>query len=567
MTDVKPVELTIFILLFGTVTVMGFMASRWRAGNTMSTLDEWGLGGRRFGPWVTWFLCGGNLYTAYTFVALPALIFGAGAMGFFAVPFALIAYPIVFLPLVRLWSVCRVRGYITPADFVLGRYGSRMLATGVAITAIVATMPYIALQLVGLEAVLRTMGFNQAGLLGHLPLFIAFTILALYTYQSGLRAPALISFVKDGLIYLVILVAVVYLPFKLGGWEFVFSEADAKFAQTPNPNDGVLLNGNNQLQFATLALGSALAILLYPHAATGFFAASDRNAIKRNMSALQVYTFLLAIIGLFGYLAIAAHVRPLTNNATGAADSNTILPQLFVQEFPSWFAGLAFSAIAIGALVPAAVMSIAAANLWTRNVYVEFVRPDATPAQEARQAKVASLVVKLGAVASIVLLEPQFAIELQLVGGVLILQILPAMVVALYTRWLHRWALLGGWAVGLLYGVWLLYELPNPVTGQRHFGSSAYPLGELSLLGWQPFAGSPTTVYVGLIALAVNGVVTVLGTVVLRAMGVSNGHDSTRPADFHADERQPRSVLLGDPASLTHIGPRATVPTGRGPNG
>src|SRR6185295_13102383 len=154
-------------------------------------LDEWGLGGRKFGSWITWFLVGGDLYTAYTFVAVPALMFGAGAMGFFALPYTVILYPIVFLPLVRMWSVSRVHGYVTPADFVRGLYGS--------------------------------------GILGHLPLFIAFVVLALYTYQSGLRAPALIAFVKDTLIYLVIIVAIIYLPSKLGGWSAIFGAADKKF--------------------------------------------------------------------------------------------------------------------------------------------------------------------------------------------------------------------------------------------------------------------------------------------------------------------------------------------------
>jgi SSS family solute:Na+ symporter len=567
VTGVKAVEVTIFFVLFVAVTVMGFMASRWRAGAGMATIDEWGLGGRRFGPWVTWFLSGGSLYTAYTFVALPALIFGAGAMGFFAVPYALVVYPIIFLPLVRLWSVCRVHGYVTPADFVRGRYQSRALALAVAVTAIIATMPYIALQLVGLEAVLRTMGFNDTGLLGHLPLLIAFLILAVYTYQSGLRAPALIAFAKDCLIFLVILVAVVYLPFKLGGWDTVFFAAEDKFAKTQSPADGVLLNANNQLQFATLALGSALAQLCYPHTVTGFCAASDRNAIKRNMAALHAFTFLLGLIALLGFLAIAAKVKPLVNPATGAPDSNTVLPQLFAQEFPSWFAGLAFSAIAIGALVPAAVMSIAAANLWTRNIYMEYIRRGATPAQEASQAKSASLVVKFGAVIFILWLNPQFSIDLQLVGGVLILQVLPVLMIALYTRWLHRWALLTGWAVGLSYGVYLLYQLPNPATGRQHFGSSAYPLSQLSILGFRPLPDSRMTIYVGLLALAVNLVLAVLGTIVLRALGVSNGRDATLPEDFHADKRRIQPDELPDPvlaAGPPLLGAGRGVPVGAG---
>src|SRR4051794_2816752 len=158
MSNLQWPELIIFTVLFALVTVLGFMASRWQAGGTLNHLDEWGLGGRKFGSWITWFLIGGDLYTAYTFVAVPAVLFAGGATGFFALPYTLITYPIVFLPLLRLWSVSRVHGYVTPADFVRGRYGSRSLALIVAITGIVATMPYIALQLVGLEAVLRTMG-------------------------------------------------------------------------------------------------------------------------------------------------------------------------------------------------------------------------------------------------------------------------------------------------------------------------------------------------------------------------------------------------------------------------
>jgi solute:Na+ symporter, SSS family len=550
---IKTTELIIFAAVFIAVTVMGFVASRWKAGTTMDHLDEWGLGGRRFGSWVSWFLIGGDLYTAYTFVAVPALLFSAGATGFFAMPYTIITYPIVFLPLLRLWSVSRVRGYVTPADFVRGRYGSPTLALLIAVTGIVATMPYIALQLVGLEAVLRTMGFNQAGLLGHAPLFIAFVILALYTYQSGLRAPALIAFVKDTLIYLVIFVAILYLPIKLGGWDSIFGAADAKFSQTQSPADGLLLNGNNQLQYATLALGSALALFLYPHSVTGVLASRNRSVIKRNMSALPMYSLLLGLIALLGYAAIAAGVRPLQNAATGRADSNTIVPVLFDQQFPDWFAGLAFAAVGIGALVPAAIMSIAAANLWTRNIYKEYLRREATDAEEARQAKIASLVVKFGAVLFIVFIDPQYSIDLQLIGGVIILQTLPAVAISLYTRWFHRHALVAGWAAGLVYGLWMLYHIPNPATGRAHFGGSAYPLGEISLFGlWAPFGGSARTIYVGFVALVVNLLVAVIVTFVLRATKTAEGPDATDPADYvadHGDSRLPE-LLEPDPDAV-----------------
>src|SRR3954447_20173190 len=195
---VNGVELAIFISFFAFVAIIGFVAARWRRAD-LNHLDEWGLGGRSFGGWGTWFLLGGDLYTAYTFVAVPALVYGAGALGFFALPYTIIVYPLVFVFMPRLWSVAHRHGYVTPADFVRGRHGSSALALAVAVTGLLATMPYIAPQLVGIRVVLEVMGGGGSGswLSKDLPLIIAFGVLAAYTYSSGLRAPALIAFVKD----------------------------------------------------------------------------------------------------------------------------------------------------------------------------------------------------------------------------------------------------------------------------------------------------------------------------------------------------------------------------------
>lgn len=526
------VEIAVFATLFLLVSGMGFVAARWRRPANPASLDEWGLGGRSFGSWITWFLVGGDLYTAYTFVAVPALLFGAGATGFFAVPYTVITYPLVFLVLIRLWSVSHVHGLVTPADFVRVRFGSPTLALLVAITGIVATMPYIALQLVGIEAVLTTMGVRGAGFLSDLPLIIAFIVLAAYTYQSGLRAPALIAFVKDVLIYIVILVAVIYIPARLGGWDVIFGRAQEKFAATPAPGDGILLNPSNQLNYVTLALGSALALFLYPHSVTGVLAARNRGVIKRNMSALPAYSLLLGLIALLGYMAIAADVRPSVGE-NGKPLTNTVVPNLFDALFPDWFAGVAFAAIGIGALVPAAIMSIAAANLFTRNVYREYLNKQATDAQEAKVSKLTSLVVKVGAVLFILLIDPQFSIDLQLIGGVIILQTLPSVAIGLFTRWFHRGGLIAGWVAGMGTGLVLLYNIANPVTDHAHFGGSAFPLAKLGL-------DTTMTIYAGFLAILVNLVVSVLGTWLARALKVPDGPDGTRPDHYTADEGDPR---------------------------
>ena len=356
------------------------------------------MGPRRpgFGTWVTWFLLGGDLYTAYTFIAVPAAMFALGSVsGFFAVPYTIVVYPIIFVFMSRLWSVSHRHGYVTAADFVRGRYGSRGLSLAVAVTGILATMPYIALQLVGIEAVLEVIGLGgNSALARDLPLFIAFAVLAAYTYSSGLRAPALIAFVKDALIYLVIIVAVIYLPSRYGGWGHIFDAAQTKMAK-PNPATGkptgAFIPAPTQYwAYGTLALGSALALFMYPHSVTAVLSSKSRTTIRRNAAILPAYSFVLGLLALLGWVAIAAGTKPI--GLDGKPNAQLVIPQLFEDSFPSWFAGVAFAAVAIGALVPAAIMSIAAANLFTRNIYREWLRPerDGRAGGQGRQAGLAA---------------------------------------------------------------------------------------------------------------------------------------------------------------------------------
>jgi solute:Na+ symporter, SSS family len=438
--------LGVFVALVAFVTVLGFFASRWRKGD-LTQLAEWGLGGRRFGSVIVWFLLGGDLYTAYTFIAVPALMFGAGAPGFFAVPYTILVYPLMFAVFPRLWSVAHAKGYVTAADFVRGRFGSGTLALAVAVTGIVATMPYIALQLVGIEVVLEGLGIH-----GEWPLLIAFAALAAYTYTSGLRAPAMIAVVKDLLIYVTVIAAVIVIPDQLGGYGKIFASVPPPKMLLP-PAMGTNLGA--QSAYATLALGSALALFLYPHAITGVLSSSSREVIRRNAVALPAYSIALGLIALLGTMAIAARVQAMPAYAAGfkAFGANYAVPALFLHAFPAWFVGVAFAAIAIGALVPAAIMAIACANLFTRNIYRAYFRPVCTPAHESQVAKIVSLIVKAGALVFVIALPSQYAIELQLLGGILIIQTLPSVLLGLYTRWLHPYALLAGWLAGIASGI------------------------------------------------------------------------------------------------------------------
>jgi solute:Na+ symporter, SSS family len=290
------------------------------------------------------------------------------------------------------------------------------------------------------------------GIRGEWPLIIAFIVLAAYTYTSGLRAPAMIAVVKDLLVYITIAAAVIVIPEQLGGYGKIFASlAPSRLLLGP----ATTANLGAQSAYATLALGSALALLLYPHAITGVLSSAHREVIRRNAAVLPAYSIALGLIALLGLMALAAGVQNNPAHAEGFKmfGANYAVPALFLQSFPSWFVGVAFAAIAIGALVPAAIMSIACANLFTRNIYREYFRPDCTAEQESRMAKLVSILVKLGALIFVIGLPAQYAIEFQLLGGILIIQTLPSVLIGLYTRWLHPQALLAGWAAGIASGI------------------------------------------------------------------------------------------------------------------
>jgi SSS family solute:Na+ symporter len=466
----------------------------------MASLEEWGLAGRSFGTWVTWFLVGGDLYTAYTVIAVPAALYGAGAMGFFALPYAVITYPYMMLVLPRLWRVCHRHGYVTFADFIGGRYGNRWLTLAIALTGILALMPYIALQLVGMRVVISAMGLH-----GEWPLAAAFIILAAYTYSSGLRAPAVIAIVKDVMLYIMVIAALIVIPIKLGGYARVFQLANQALA-THTPAGTIFLKPGQFLGYSSLAIGSALALMLYPHTATAVLSAQSPNVVRRNAAMMPAYSFLLGLVALLGYLALAAGIDV-------KGDTSSAVPLLFLQSFPEWFAGFCLAAVAIGALVPAAIMSIAASNLFTRNVYGLFARKKMLPHQESNMAKIVSLVVKFGALVFVLWLPTPYAIEMQLLGGIWICQMVPSVVIGVFTRWFHPWALVLGWAAGMASGTAMAASLS--------LKSSVYPLHLPAWLGgtWAMYAAVP--------ALLLNFAIAAVFTVIFRAIGFSGGEDTT----------------------------------------
>lgn len=456
VVDIKSQAFATFVVLFVIVVVLGFLAARWRRAD-LGVLEEWGLAGRRLGTWMTWLFLGGDLYTAYAFLAVPALVYGVGAFGFFAVPYMILLYPIMFVVMPRLWRVCKANGFVTPADFVRSRFDSRPMSFAVAITGIVSTMPYIALQLVAIQAVLVAMGVGGSGSTKDLPLFVVFAILAGYTYSAGIRASVVTSVVKDVLLYATVIVVILVIPAKLGGFSHVFSVSQTALSVK---NGSVSLSPKLYGAFSTLAIGSAFALLLYPHAITGTLSARSGHVIRKSAVMLPLFSIAFAIVALLGFMALGAGI--------GTSAASELVPLLLLKTLPQWFVGVAFAGIAVGALIPASIMSISAGNLFSKNIYGDFFRRDATPEEEARVAKLVALIVKFGALVLVVAIPLRYAIYLQTLGGIWILQTGPAVIGGLWTRWFHKKALFLGWLVGMTWGTYMAYTLK--------FSSTTYSL-------------------------------------------------------------------------------------------
>ena len=474
----------VFVTLFIVFIVIGFLGRLFRKGD-LSKIEEWGLGGRRMGTALVWFLVGADLFTAYTFIAVPSSMFAVGSLYYFAVPYVSITFAIAMLTMPRLWRYAKKRGYVTAADFVKDKFNSRNLAIIIAVTGIVAELPYIALQVVGMQAILSAMlaGVANFALVSDVALILAFLAIAGFTYFAGLRGVTLTAVFKDILIFTTVIVVILAVTFAVGGF-------GKSFAAVPKY---VTLPPAYSTAYISLFVMSAFALYLYPHAINGSLSAQDDKKLRRSQALLPIYAIGLAFIVLFGVMVYAVpHAMATLNSVPAASRGVLVVPTLIASTMPGWFTGFAFLGIFIGGLVPAAIMAIAVANLLTRNIVKE-IRPKMTPHNETRSAKWIAVIFEFVALGFVFAVPATYSIQLQLLGGIIILQTLPAVFIALFTDKLNKYSIMTGWAAGIITGIGLLEYVNN------------YGLLTKSLIS-SPFGA----IFIGTIALAVNLLIVVV---------------------------------------------------------
>ncbi len=496
----------VFIALFIVFAALGFLGRFFRKGDE-TQLHEWSLAGRKLGVFLTWFLVGADLYTAYTFIAVPSSLFAKGGIYFFAVPYVAVTFAVAMLMMPKLWTISKKKGYVTAADYVTDTFSSRTLGLLIAVTGIVAELPYVGLQLVGMKAVLTVMfpvNTGNLGLIINLALVASVIILIAFTFMSGLRGVSLTALFKDMIIFITVIVVIIAVPMAYGGFQHAFA-AKTAFQTLSQPTFAV--------GYPTLWIGSALALYLYPHAVNGSLSSNSAKNLRMSTALLPVYGIGLAFLALFGVLIYAVGPALSYVNSFGSSGGVYVVPALILYTMPSWFAGFAFLGIFIGGLVPAAIMSIASANLFIRNVVKPYKKVPLEPKRETFWAKIATIIFIFLAVGFTLIINDTFAIQLQLLAGGFILETLPALFLGLYWPKLNKHSMMVGWAVGMILDVYMMLDANK--FGQ--IATSFYTFGKLGT--------SEILVFVGLFAVMVNVIISILGTFLARAMGVRNSKD------------------------------------------
>lgn len=500
-----------FVGLFVLFIVLGFYGKYWRRGD-LNHVHEWSLAGRRLGTALVFFLIGADIYTAYTFVAIPSGVFAKGSLYFFAIPYVGLTFGVALLTMPRLWSLSREKGYITASDFVKDRFSSKILSILIAMTGIISLLPYIALQIVGMQSVLTVMlsGTANSNTVEEISLLIAFVILAAFTYTSGLRGATLTAVFKDILIWITVIALIVVVPLSIGGGG---GGGFATAFKNVKNQTYITLSESLVPGYTTLVLGSALALYLYPHAINGVLSSESAQKLRTSTALLPLYGVGLAIMALMGILVYA--VPSAMNFLSHFPESSRgilVVPSLILYTMPGWFSGIALLGIFVGGLVPAAIMAMSQASLLTRNIIKE-IKPNMPASSEIRITKISSTAFKFVALGFVFIVPATYAISLQLLGGILIVQILPAVFFGLYVKSsLRKEPLIVGLLVGIFSGIYMVEYTNN-------FGALTSSL----------FHTTFGSLYVAVIALVFNLIISFGGSAIMNKKRLlSNGEGSSQ---------------------------------------
>lgn len=424
---------------------IGFLAGRSK--ESRSSVEEWSVGGRRLGALFVWFLIGADVYTAYTFLGLTSSAYTGGSIAFFATPYVVLAYPLAYFFLPKIWKVGKTHNFTTLADYIKGRFDSKLFSVLIAINGVLMLIPYIDLQLSGIQDTLRVAGTGYINIT--FVVVVSFLLVAFYTFFAGIKAPTYTAIIKDILVWVIMLYMVVSIPsIHFGSWGHMMDTAVAKVPEKlVLPTSGP----KGMLWFSTAALISAMALFMWPHTATGIFSSKSGESLRKNAIVLPFYNIVLMLVTFLGITAFLVIPK--------GTDPRFAFLELIHMSYGGTMQGLAYSTIALASLVPCSIMAIGASSLFANNIYRDVINPKASSKRMTLVTRYMVFVV-IGLALLFGLLFPNALISLQLMGVSGIVQIFPAVVFSLYWRKLSKEAALSGFVAGMAV-IAVLYSIHN----------------------------------------------------------------------------------------------------------
>ena len=425
--------LIVIFLFLALALFLGIMARR---GQDMD-LEQWTVGGRGFGTLFVFLLLAGEIYTTFTFLGGSGWAYGEGGPAFYILSYGCLAYVMSYWLLPAVWRYAKEHRLHSQSDFFEKKYESKGLGIFVSLVAVVAMVPYLALQFQGLGLIVSSASYGTIS-----PLFAAIigtVSVTIYVMISGIRGSAWTAVIKDVMVLVVVVALGIYLPFALyGGIGEMFREIQA---QRPGflalPDEGYSVSW-----FVSTVLLTALGFYMWPHYFTSAFSAENDKIFKRNAIFLPLYQLVLLFVFFIGFAAIM-QVPELEGERVDQA-----LLILSKDEFSPLVVGLIGATGLLTALVPGSIILMVASTVLAKNVFGA-ISPGT---EERRIALLARVLVPVVALVSLWFSQQsgQGVVLLLLLGYSLVTQLFPAATLSLLpNNFVTKWGAGAGIAAGV----------------------------------------------------------------------------------------------------------------------
>src|SRR5271167_3074727 len=447
----KP-SMVAMAVIFG-IILLGAVTGTYSGRRRQMNLEQWTVAGRGFGLIFVWLLMAGEIYTTFAFLGASGWVYSRGGPTLYVLAYVTLAYVISFFILPEIWEAGRKFTLHTESDFFQQRYGSKPLASLVAIVGVMFIVPYLQLQLTGLGIIVEVASFQAIS--RPLAMLIAFVIVAGFVFASGIRAVAWVSVLKDFLMLVAAFSIGIGIPYRyFGGVRSMFkvlTQTHAAHLTMP----GSTSNMGHAWYISTVLL-TAFGFYMWPHAFGSVFTAKSGDTLRRNAVIMPLYAITLPLLFFVGYTAIL--VMP------GLKSGDLALLSMVRQSFPPWFLGVVGGAGALTAMVPAAILILSAATLFAKNFFRPVFKPSMNDDDVTKLAKVMVVVITCIAL-YFAIYSSTTLVGLLLLAYAGIAQFFPGVIVGLYWKRATTAGVFAGILAGVGTAMVLVFSKHDPFIG------------------------------------------------------------------------------------------------------